>query len=202
MHGTEENYSEVRQQIVDFLKKNEKEYSELVLDKKGQTYKEYLQEMQKDKVWATEVEILAAGPVYECEIFVQVCKQGTDKWEWHRYSKGDKGKCDHTKDYIAIQHRDSHFRLLKLDRKPCLCSGKRSERTRNDKNNKNGEALQGNKKSESGEPHRDPPQRNPFWQSRTTKEVDKWVEAAYKHVALFKPNVFERSKIQCCHRFY
>ena len=98
VHGTEENYSKVRQQIVEFLEKNEEDYSELVLDKKGKTYKEYLQEMQKDKVWATEVEILAAGPVYKCEIFVQVCKQGTDKWEWHCYSKGDKGKCDHTKD--------------------------------------------------------------------------------------------------------
>ena len=62
--------------------------------------------------------IIAASETFNIEIFVQIMRNG--KHEWIRYSRNS--DCDHSIQFITIQHQDNHFSLIQNKHRPCNCT--------------------------------------------------------------------------------
>ena len=62
--------------------------------------------------------IIAASETFNIEIFVQIMRNG--KHEWIRYSRNS--DCDHSIQFITIQHQDNHFSLIQNKPRPCNCT--------------------------------------------------------------------------------
>ena len=93
---TEEKHSEIRKQIVERLRNQEKKFKPYV---ETEHYDNFLGVMSKDGEWGTQAEIFAAGDLFNRDIYVHT-KYGAGH-EWLRY---EIQQCDgqHKRDYRIL----------------------------------------------------------------------------------------------------
>lgn len=120
IYGNQNFYDDVRQAVVDVLAKHPKKF-EAFTD--GPITK-HVEEMRKDKTWATQTEIYAAATLLNRDIYILSPDQTGDTYRWLLFQPQVKYNSNHTgcKCYITICHtHGNHYDRIAPIKGKCNC---------------------------------------------------------------------------------
>ncbi|CAG2190284.1 CFT1 [Mytilus edulis] len=117
LYGIENHHNKIRQATVKYMKEHKDRFLPLI-DENFNLHMAH-QSMTDGTLesWATEAEITAVGEMYDYTIFVKTKIDGAVAWIKYSPMNGAHDK----ERWIAIEHLQNHFNLLKFKQKKCVC---------------------------------------------------------------------------------
>lgn len=171
----ENRHSEIRKEVCDHME-NDERYK---FNKDDEEYSKYIEHMRKDRTWGTDLQIRASAEIYGVQIFVHSNVAG--KWEWlpHHGPDVSNDECDHDRDFIALDHRSHHFRIIEIDNRPCKC-------------NKSSAAVQSNKPEKTNIVRNNKEKDLNTWYGIDHTELERWIDEIYEEITMWtQKNLFE-----------
>lgn len=107
LYGHQENYHEIRREIIQYMSEREHEYSQLMYDR-SQNYEGYLEHHRNDEVWAEHPMIYAAADRYGMNIYVTSARYSGN----HLYiATSEHSSVDQSR-WLHLRHENNHYNII------------------------------------------------------------------------------------------
>lgn len=120
IYGNQSYYDEVRQAVVDVLKKYPKKFEAFA----DGPISQHIEDMRQDKTWATQTEIYAAATLFNRDIYILSPDQTGETYRWLLFQPQAKYNSDFTgcRCYITICHtHGNHYDRIAPIHGKCNC---------------------------------------------------------------------------------
>eukprot|EP00941_MAST-03F_sp_MAST-3F-sp1_P001503 g1503.t1 len=104
LEGNPNKHRVYRDKITSFMQNNSDDYRYFIVTDNGETWESYLSEMQKDGIWAGNVELKATSDCFECHIVIH--QTNSPKWIIRNVNAAANGRYLHLA-YSGSCHYDS-----------------------------------------------------------------------------------------------
>ena len=185
LYKDQERHRKVREDVCNHMSENY-EYSEYV---EGD-YDMHVENMKKDRVWGEYAQIRAIANIYKIQIFVYTKIGKHMEWIPGHCRVEDNHQCDHSKEYIALDYRDHHYRLVKTKTKP-LCECEHTIDNVDEKEHEENAEMSDESYGEYSD-HEFSDDIPYTWYGIESKDLEIWVEEIYQEIVLWnQKNLFE-----------